>query len=452
MADTLTVQEAGNSLNDLVNRVRAAFDTLTGYAYWVNDVFPESIVASKSDEQGNRRYYKIGMSVTDDAVTFADESTWEQVMLDYVPMSAEPVEEALRFDVSLPVREVRTNEDGTIDGVIVVEGKSANDNVYTMAALKSGVNVFSGAMMFADHPTRTEEAQRPERSVRDVVGRVTEAYVGTNKEGKPALRGKFLISESEAQLKTKISEGIIDGLSLRAFGEGKRDKSGEFIVENFQPNPFTSVDVVTVAAAGGSFETLSESQRDVITQAVLESVSAEQLKQARPDLVSENEREPIEEGEQPREQRRLVESEGDVMTQELTEVQAERDRLLEENTKLFTEVRTFKAEQALAGVMEAYKRLPAATQDRIKSAAAPMIETFATHGSEQTVEELTAALKQIAEAERAYVAKLVPNGAVTGGTQTTPLALNEGAVDAELAEAMSEIVPAGSLQVALRGR
>lgn len=261
------MREAGGSLDDFVNRIRDAWwrQNSSGDGApmpWVVDVFGDHIVVSRNEADA-RRYYRIDMGVTDDAVTFAAPDEWQEVKLDYVPVTStapdepaaesedEAVAEALRFDVSLPVREVRTTGDGAIDGVIVVEGRSANGNVYTRAALESGIKVFDGALMFADHPTSVEESQRPERSVRDVVGRVKAPYLGTTKDGKTALRGKFQVSESENALRTKIAEGIIDGLSLRAFGQGKRDKGGDFVVEAFQANPFTSVDVVTVAAAGG---------------------------------------------------------------------------------------------------------------------------------------------------------------------------------------------------------
>ena len=52
------------------------------------------------------------------------------------------------------------------------------------------------------------------------------------------------------------------------------------------------------------------------------------------------------------------------------------------------------------------------------------------------------------EAERAYLAQVTPNGAVTGLTRQ-----GEGApVDDLLAEAFKDIVPPGQVAVAVRGR
>lgn len=418
------IREAGGSLDDFISRVRDAFFTTfrrpeSDYYPWVVDVFEDHVITSEQD-QGQRRYYTVAMTVTDEAVTFAAREDWQEVKLDYVPAGA-AVSEALRLDVLLPVREVQTADDGSIDGVIVTEGRSANGNVYTGAALESGIRIFDGALMFADHPTRTEEAQRPERSVRDVVGRVRAPYLGQTKDGKPALRGRFQISESETALRTKIAEGIIDGLSLRAFGQGKREKDGDFVVESFQANPFTSVDVVTVAAAGGGFEALSESDRSALTRAVLEQVSSEELAEARPDLV---------------EVRQL--QEGQVDMKKLEEAQAEAQRLLEENNKLFKELREGQAGRALDAVLAEAKGLPEAAAERVRKDAGALVEAYATHGSEQTEAQLVEALKALVEAERAYTARLMPNGAVTG--LTLPAGLSEAPDEAALDQEIDQIV------------
>ncbi|MFA7386076.1 MAG: hypothetical protein WCZ87_00290 [Thiohalobacteraceae bacterium] len=428
------VREAGGSLDDFINRIRDAWwrqnSSDDGVPVpWVVDVFPDRIIV-KRNEADAQRYYQVDMSATDEAVTFAGPDEWQEVKLDYVASAdtapdapvAEAAAESLRFDVSLPVREVRTTDDGAIDGVIVVEGRSANGNVYTREALQSGVRIFDGALMFADHPSAVEEAQRPERSVRDVVGRVKGPYIGTTKDGKTALRGKFHVSEAETSLRTKIAEGIIDGLSLRAFGQGKRDKSGDFIVESFQANPFTSVDVVTVAAAGGGFERLAESDRAALTRAVLQQVTREDLAATRPDLVEA----------QP-EVRALQEADvGD--TQKLEEAQADNQRLIEENTRLFREARSAEARTIVEGVLGQAQTLPDAARERITGQVAGLTEAYSTHGSTQTADELKDAVEGVVEAERAYIAKLVPNGAVSGGTARPDLseAPNEGALDEQL--------------------
>ncbi len=458
------VQEAGGSLDDFINRVRDAFYKQhqgdLGYSVWVVDVFDDHVIVRMEDH-----YYRVELAVTDEAVTFGDRVGWQEVKLDYVPVvstdavgqadetpadtetantsesvqtetatTSEAVEESLRLDIRLPFQEAKKGADGLLDGVIVVEGASANKNVYTAAALASGVNIFDGALMFADHPTAVEEAQRPERSVRDVVGRVVSPYLGQTESGKPALRAKFKISEAESALKTKIEEGILGDLSLRAFGQGKRDKAtGNFVVEAFQPNPFTSVDVVTIAAAGGGIEALAESQRAAITQAVLKGVTAEDLARERPDLVQESV-----------EVKQLKEAQ-DV---KLEEVQADNARLLEENTRLFRELRETQADTQIAEAIRRAGGLPQVTLARITERTAALKDAFSTHGSPQTLEQFREAVAALVEAERAYLAQVTPNGAVTGLTRQ-----GEGApVEDILTEAFKDIVPPEQVAVAVRGR
>lgn len=429
--------EAGGSLDDFISRVRDAWwrQNSSGEGAplpWVVDVFDDHIVIGRNEADA-RRYYRVDMTVTDDAVTFAAPDAWQEVMLDYVPVpgsSESEAAEALRFDVSLPVREVRTTDDGAIDGVIVVEGRSANGNVYTREALQSGVQIFDGALMFADHPSAAEEAQRPERSVRDVVGRVKSPYIGTTKDGKTALRGKFQVSEAETALRTKIAEGIIDGLSLRAFGQGKRDKGGDFVVESFQANPFTSVDVVTVAAAGGGFERLAESDRAALTRAVLAKVTREDLAETRPDLV-----------ESPTEVKSLKESDMAEDTRKLEEAQAENQRLIEENARLFKEARGAQAQRVIDEALGKAESLPDAARERVAEQAKALAEAFSAHGSEQTAEQLAEAVKNVIEAETAYIARLVPHGAVSGGTARQDLseAPDEAALDKQIDEVIESL-------------
>lgn len=433
------VREAGGSLDDFINRIRDAWwrqnSSDDGVPVpWVVDVFGDHVIVRRNEADAHR-YYRVDMSATDDAVTFAGPDEWQEVKLDYVASASaapdapetEETSEALRFDVSLPVREVRTTDDGAIDGVIVIEGRSANGNVYTREALQSGVRIFDGALMFADHPSAVEEAQRPERSVRDVVGRVKSPYIGTTKDGKTALRGKFQVSEAETSLRTKIAEGIIDGLSLRAFGQGKRDKGGDFVVESFQANPFTSVDVVTVAAAGGGFERLAESDRAALTRAVLAKVTREDLAESRPDLV-----------EAQHEIRALKEAEVGDTNKQLEEAQTENQRLLEENTRLFREARSAQAQTIVEATLAKAKGLPEPAQQRIANQVKGLTEAYSTHGSEQTAEQLAEAIKGVIEAEQAYIAQLVPNGAVSGGTARQDL--NEAPDEAKLDEQIENVI------------
>lgn len=409
------LKEAGGSLDDQLERVRVAWSKYreghTDDYSWVCDVFPDHAVVRFGDYAAPR-YFKVGYTVTDDTVTFAAQDVWAPVKLAYVAASEDSpdeettVEESFRGFIEAP-------RGKPPEAVIIVEGESANKRLYTEAALQSGIEVFSGRAVFADHPTAMEESQRPERSVRDVVGRLGKAYVGTDKAGKPALRAPLTISEAEAGLKTKIIEGILGQMSIRAQGIGHRSKDGVFVVESFVDYPHTSVDLVTVAAAGGYVE-LSESIRE-------------------PEQEPEPIAAPIAEA-QP--------------SQELILLRESHRQLLEENTRLFHAARSNEGQLQFAKLIR-QSTLSTTSRQQVWERAQPLLEAFATYGSEQTIDQLKIELGKLVEAEVTYLAKLVPNGAVSG----LPLpVVDEKTPETILTEAFRGLVPDDKLSIAVQGR
>lgn len=183
-----------------------------------------------------------------------------------------------------------TGGNGARRGTIVVEGLSANNNLYTAEALASGVEIFEGAKMFADHPTMTEREEKPARSVRDLVGRVNNPKAEKRGES-TVLTADFFISESAQWLSTLVDEGIVTDVSLSAVVEGDEDEDGRFVVSRFvspteSPNtPAPSVDFVTYGAAGGK---VSESMQ----KQFLNALTVQMLQEARPDLVKREETPP----------------------------------------------------------------------------------------------------------------------------------------------------------------
>lgn len=67
---------------------------------------------------------------------------------------------------------------------------------YGDEAIESGKDVFRGAQVYANHPSKTQMTDLPERDVREIVGRIKETYV-TNDNGKKQLRGILKVLEGE---------------------------------------------------------------------------------------------------------------------------------------------------------------------------------------------------------------------------------------------------------------
>jgi hypothetical protein len=123
-----------------------------------------------------------------------------------------------------------------------------------------------------NHPSIAEENDRPERDINQLAGKlVTDARFD----------GSGLVAEVEfySHFAPIIKEMAGDvGLSIRAMGESKvgeaEGRQGP-IIEALVDDPLTSVDVVTVAGAGGKFLSLLESYKRQDDEAVSlsESVS-----------------------------------------------------------------------------------------------------------------------------------------------------------------------------------
>jgi hypothetical protein len=68
---------------------------------------------------------------------------------------------------------VAENGAGTISAILLSEGAGNRRdlNFYGPEAVRSAVRAFAGRPAFLDHPSRSEDQERPERSVKDLAGR-----------------------------------------------------------------------------------------------------------------------------------------------------------------------------------------------------------------------------------------------------------------------------------------
>jgi hypothetical protein len=145
--------------------------------------------------------------------------------------------------------------------VKVIESGWGSSGYYGAEMLSEyGPKVFrAGTKVFWNHPSMSEEADRPERDVHQLAGKlITDATFEEN----------GLVAEVEfySHYAPIIEEMAADvGLSIRAFGDaqvGEADGREGPIIESLVESPLTSVDVVTVAGAGGKFISLLESYRN----------------------------------------------------------------------------------------------------------------------------------------------------------------------------------------------
>lgn len=161
-----------------------------------------------------------------------------------------PLGETIRLS---GISEAAGGEGREWDVVLIEAGLSLNGNYYPAEVLKAAASLFEGTAVFADHATDAERRSRPERSIRDKVGRIVQvrydadraALVGRLKVIAPWLRETLL----EAQ---RAGEMNFLGLSIAAAGRVvRRDWQGTPVNWVEAVLKVDSTDVVTDPAAGG---------------------------------------------------------------------------------------------------------------------------------------------------------------------------------------------------------
>jgi len=176
----------------------------------------------------------------------------------------------------------------TIMGARLIKtGWSKNGRYYGDGVLAQAAPLWEGAKAYADHPSRQDTKNRPERSVRDIVG----VYENPRHENGATLADFRVLGEAQSWLWPLIEESAkgqrnIVGLSINALGrtvKGEAEGQKGIIVEAI--THANSVDVVTEPAAGGGFDHLLMAD-DGWTAAVLETMALDELREARPDLIA----------------------------------------------------------------------------------------------------------------------------------------------------------------------
>lgn len=152
---------------------------------------------------------------------------------------------------------------GTKWSVKIIESGWGSSGFYPSNVLESdGPRVFkAGTKVFMNHPDTNE---RPERDVQKLAGKLISDAIFS--EG--ALFADIEFYSSYAPIIREMAGDV--GLSIHAFGNAKfgeaEGRQGP-IIESLVEDPLTSVDVVTVAGAGGKFLSLLESYtRESLTE------------------------------------------------------------------------------------------------------------------------------------------------------------------------------------------
>ncbi len=167
----------------------------------------------------------------------------------------------LRTDL-VAISEAALGEDGSGSIKIIAPGWGSSGYYAPEVLERDGPTIFAaGTKMFWDHPTLTEEWERPERSLRDLAGETTTAAVwDANGSAGPGLYAKTRVFENFAPVVNELAPSI--GVSIRAYGKASigeaEGKTGQIIEELVDVE---SIDFVTFPGAGGQVLQLFEAAR-----------------------------------------------------------------------------------------------------------------------------------------------------------------------------------------------
>lgn len=272
--------------------------------------------------------------------------------------------------------------------IIIKPGFNATeDRYYPAEMLKRDYKVFEGQKQYADHPTESEDKERPERSIKDWVATLSE--VKCDAAGVVTGIAEIIEPWFMQKLAALREKGMLNemGVSINAIGHASKSTiEGKETMVIEELTDCRSVDFVTEPGAGGAV-TLYEADRS----RDIDLVELSALSERRPDLIKAIEAKVR--AEVSKEVKKSMEDK-----ERITELEGENETLTTENTALkgqITEAEKAKAKaDAQASIKEAVDKatLPNAAKERL-------IERFVDAESADGIAEAI-------QSEIDYIAKL----------------------------------------------
>lgn len=303
-------------------------------------------------------------------------------------------EDSLR-DITRLTEATAADQEGKVWRVTIIRpGWSENGRYYSKQVLAEAVRLFEGAKAYADHPTSTEERERPERSIRDLVG----WYEGVQQEADGRITANLHILESAGWLRSLIKEAPhLVGISINALGTtrpGTAEGRTGLLVEAIRK--VRSADLVTEAAAGGTIEKLIASNRKEENEVKWEELTIDGLKENRPDLIDDLKAQIMKEAKP------QVENTLNELKETINKVTAENQQL--KSKLVLMEAKNIIAEKVAAS------NLPKPAQARVK---ALLESSIPTKDGALDVEALNTKIAEAIKAEQEYLVQ-IGAGKVTG--------------------------------------
>lgn len=426
----IDVADSFNALDRLVaDALKAKYPPPVDAPYerpWIREMMTDKVIYSLpgKDSKLMQASYNIDRTSAEPKVLLGEPV---QVELAYITVEddAAPAQEAqgdAAFAIDfIPLVEKAVRKDGTASLKIIEPGWGSSGYYPTATLERDGPKVFkAGTQMYWDHPTASEQAERPERSLRDLAGQLmTDAVF---KADGPAGAGLYAEAKVYGPYKEVLNElGADIGTSIRGIGKGKQGtvegRTGPVIERLVAAQ---SVDFVTRPGAGGQVLQLFEAARGRSSPLHISAVTLQDIKQTRPDLVEEMRADlkaaVYSESGKAKEARQMDETQIRELTEAKTALQGE-------NAGLKQQILLGEAERFVAEHLKAVT-LPDLTKKRLTES---LVKAPVVKDGKLDVDGYKAAIEAAVKAEADYLAKVTESGKIVGmgAGEPAPVKLQE---------------------------
>ena len=308
----------------------------------------------------------------------------------------------------IPIRlSARIDEAGSgIYEVKAIAAGRGSSGYYGEQMLEQAAPLFNDVQMFWDHPSVDEEANRPERSLRDLAGVFTNARYDTAPDG-PGVYGIARVFAPFREALREMAPYI--GLSIYGFGTSEPGEVDGEQVDVVTLEEIRSVDFVTLPGAGGKVLALFESMRHKEGSMEHEGIIEEQ---------------PVEESVETEPAEEAIEEQPAEAVEETGEVEEAKGNLVERLSDL--EDRVAQLADAVAKLAKGKKEADAETavQEALSGIDLPDIAKRRIAEAIDRDGDIAGQVDVLAEAEREYIAALGIPAKVSGLGASEPQAVD----------------------------
>ena len=386
------------------------------YSFWLRDIYNGDQAIYEYDGKCWQISFSVATVDGSQTVTLGEPT---EVKVAYMPVGeSRPADLAVEY---VPLVEKAVGNDSTIKIKIIEPGWGSSGYYGADVLERDAAQAFpAGTKMYLDHPTSTEEAERPERSVRDLAATLeSAAYWDAKGPDGAAVYGEAKVIDAYKPFVEELAPHI--GVSIRAagiVGWGEADGKQGPIVEGIVSGK--SIDFVTEPGAGGKVLQLFESAR-------------KRIHESRPDPK----------GDTTMDEKKF---------NELREAQEKQAKELEETKAELARRRdadTLREAREIAAARLRSTDLPDFVQERVVgevAAKVPVKEGAIDSAAYET------AIDEAAKREAEYLGK-AGVGAITGMGPSAPANVDEAKLSESLAESFAAMgLSEGATKIAVAGR